>query len=320
MQACATFLQRLFARWDARASNAKWVERSTEVSHSYRLVHRDARTERTIVRLRSGATFGGDELAVCAGPCSVESAEQLDRAARAVAEAGANVLRGGAYKPRTSPYSFRGLGEEALKLLRDCADRHGLGVVTEVLDPRDVELVSRYADMLQIGTRNMHNFALLHEVGRTTMPVLLKRGFAATVQEWLLAAEHIAAEGNEAVVLCERGVRSFDNATRNMLDLAVVPLLRELTHLPVIVDPSHATGDARLVTPMALAAVAAGAHGLLIEVHPHPERALSDGMQSLTCAQFTHLMRRLGPFAQCAGRQLPHRVRTAYCEMTSDAF
>jgi 3-deoxy-7-phosphoheptulonate synthase len=296
------------------------VEPGIDIAQPYRLVHRDARTERTVVKLRSGATFGGDEIAVCAGPCSVESAEQLDRTARAVAEAGANVLRGGAYKPRTSPYSFRGLGEEALKLLRDAADRHGLGVVTEVLDPRDVELVSEYADMLQIGTRNMHNFPLLHEVGQTRMPVMLKRGFSATVNEWLLAAEHIAAEGNHSVVLCERGVRSFDTATRNMLDLAVVPLLSELTHLPVVVDPSHATGNARLVTPMALAAVAAGANGLLIEVHPNPELALSDGAQSLTCGQFSSLMRRLGPFVRCAGRRLPQRIRSAYCEMTSDAF
>jgi 3-deoxy-7-phosphoheptulonate synthase len=296
------------------------VEPSNDVARSYRLVHRDARAECTVVQLRSGATFGGDELAVCAGPCSVESAEQLDRTARAVAEAGANVLRGGAYKPRTSPYTFRGLGQEALKLLRDAADRYGLGVVTEVLDPRDVALVAEYADMLQIGTRNMHNFALLHEVGRARVPVLLKRGFSATVHEWLLAAEHIAAEGSGAIVLCERGVRSFDTATRNMLDLAVVPLLAELTHLPVVVDPSHATGKARLVTPMALAAVAAGAHGLMIEVHPNPEMALSDGAQSLTCAQFASLMRRLGPFVQCAGRRLPQRIRSTYCEITSDAF
>ena len=234
-----------------------------------------------MVRLRSGATFGGDEIAIAAGPCGVESAEQLESAARAVATSGANVLRGGAYKPRTSPYSFQGLGEEALRMLRDAGDRYGLGVVTEVMDTRDVEKVSQYADMLQIGTRNMQNFPLLREVGSTRMPVLLKRGLSATVQEWLLAAEYILLGGNENVVLCERGVRSFDSATRNLLDISVVPLLEEMTHLPVIVDPSHAMGIARLVPPIAVASIAAGAHGLLIEVHPDPANALSDGAQSL---------------------------------------
>ena len=259
------------------------------------------------MHLRSGATFGGEEIAICAGPCGVESSEQLDETARSVADAGANVLRGGAYKPRTSPYSFQGLGEEALKMLRDAGDRYGLGVVTEVLDPRDVELVTKYADMLQIGTRNMQNFPLLREVGATRMPVLLKRGLSATVQEWLLAAEYVLLGGNESVVLCERGVRSFDVATRNLLDISVVPLLEDLTHLPVIVDPSHAMGIARLVPPIAVAAIAAGAHGLLIEVHPDPPNALSDGAQSLDCAQFRELMRRLSPVAEFAGRRLPRR-------------
>ncbi|HYL26320.1 MAG TPA: 3-deoxy-7-phosphoheptulonate synthase, partial [Candidatus Nitrosotalea sp.] len=263
------------------------------------------RTERTVVRLRSGATFGGDEIAICAGPCGVESAAQLDEAARAVAAAGANVLRGGAYKPRTSPYSFQGLGEEALKMLRDSGDRYGLGVVTEVMDPRDVEKVAQYADMLQIGTRNMQNFPLLREVGAARVPALLKRGLSATVQEWLLAAEYIVLGGNEDVVLCERGVRSFDVATRNLLDISVVPLLEEMTHLPVIVDPSHAMGIARLVPPIAVASVAAGAHGLLIEVHPDPPNALSDGAQSLTCQEFERLMRRLGAVAEIVGRSLP---------------
>jgi 3-deoxy-7-phosphoheptulonate synthase len=261
-------------------------------------VRRDARGERTIVRLRSGATFGGDEIAICAGPCGVESREQLETAAAAVAAAGANVLRGGAYKPRTSPYSFQGLGEEGLKMLRDSGDRHGLGVVTEVLDPRDVERVARYADMLQIGARNMQNFPLLREVGALRMPVLLKRGLSATVQEWLLAAEYVMLGGNESVVLCERGVRSFDPATRNLLDIAVVPLLEEMTHLPVIVDPS-----------IAVASIAAGAHGLLIEVHPDPANALSDGAQSLDCDQFAQLMRRLAAVAGFAGRRLPQRVK-----------
>ncbi|MBV8197377.1 MAG: 3-deoxy-7-phosphoheptulonate synthase [Candidatus Eremiobacteraeota bacterium] len=287
---------------------ATMVERGVNVPQSYRLVRRDARPDRTVVRLRSGASFGGDELAICAGPCGVESREQLHRAAQAVAQSGANVLRGGAYKPRTSPYSFQGLGEDALKLLREAADAHGLGVVTEVLDPRDVEKVAGYADMLQIGTRSMQNFPLLREAGASRMPVLLKRGLSATVQEWLLAAEYILLGGNENVVLCERGVRSFDVATRNLLDIAVVPLLEELTHLPVIVDPSHAMGIARLVPPVAIASLAAGAHGLLIEVHPDPPNALSDGAQSLDCAQFDQLMRRLVPVADFVGRRLPRPV------------
>jgi 3-deoxy-7-phosphoheptulonate synthase len=288
---------------------ASGVERRVNVPQSYRLVRRDAREERTVVRLKSGATFGGEEIAICAGPCAVESAEQVEQTARAVAHAGANVLRGGAYKPRTSPYSFQGLGEEALKMLRHAADLHGLGVVTEVLDPRDVEKVAEYADMLQIGTRNMQNFSLLSEVGRTRMPVLLKRGLAATVQEWLLAAEYVLLGGNESVVLCERGVRSFDVATRNLLDIAVVPLLEDLTHLPVIVDPSHAMGVARLVPPIAVASIAAGAHGLLIEVHPDPANALSDGAQSLDCDQFTRLMQMLVRVAELSGRRLPRNGR-----------
>ncbi len=289
------------------------------VPQSYRLVRRDARAERTVVRLRNGATFGGDEIAICAGPCGVESREQLEETARAVAEAGANVLRGGAYKPRTSPYSFQGLGEEGLKLLRYAGDRHGLDVVTEVMDPRDVEKVAQYADMLQIGARNMQNFPLLREVGMMRAPVLLKRGLSATVQEWLLAAEYVLLGGNENVVLCERGVRSFDVATRNLLDIAVVPLLEEMTHLPVVVDPSHAVGIARLVPPIAVASVAAGAHGLLIEVHPDPPNALSDGAQSLNCAQFAQLMLRLVAIAAVAGRRLPRRYRVVSAENASNA-
>jgi len=292
------------------------VERRINVPQSYRLVRRDARAERTVVRLPNGATFGGDEIALCAGPCGVESAEQLERTARAIAGSGANVLRGGAYKPRTSPYSFQGLGEEALRLLRDCADRYGLGVVTEVVDPRGVEQVASYADMLQIGARNMQNFALLREAGAARKPILLKRGLSATVQEWLLAAEYVLLAGNEDVVLCERGVRSFDAATRNVLDIGVVPLLEELTHLPVIVDPSHAIGIARLVPALAVASVAAGAHGLLVEVHPEPSRALSDGAQSLDFDQFDALVRRLGPVAALSGRRLPSRLKIGEREET----
>ncbi|GAC1358047.1 MAG: hypothetical protein NVSMB31_18470 [Vulcanimicrobiaceae bacterium] len=272
---------------------------------TYRLVRRDARLDRTIVHLKNGVAFGGEVLAICAGPCSVESRDQIERTAAAVAKSGANVLRGGAFKPRTSPYAFQGLGEEGLKLLRDAGDRHGLAVVTEVLDVRDVELVARYADMLQIGARNMQNFGLLREAGECRVPVLLKRGISATVDEWLMAAEYILLTGQEHVVLCERGVRSFDSATRNLLDLTVIPLLAELTHLPVLVDPSHGTGIARLVTPMALAGVTAGADGLLVEVHPDPASAVSDGPQSLTFAQFESLMAELPAVAAAAGRRLP---------------
>ncbi len=277
----------------------------TSPSGSYALVHRDARPLGTVVRLASGATFGGDVLAICAGPCSVESRDQIEATAKAVAYSGANVLRGGAFKPRTSPYTFQGLGADGLRLLRDAADRNGLGVVTEVLDPRDVELVAAHADMLQIGARSMQNFSLLREVGEAGKPVLLKRGLSATVDEWLMAAEYLLLAGNDQVVLCERGVRSFDAATRNLLDLAVVPLLHQLTHLPVVVDPSHGTGIARLVEPMAFAAVAAGADGLLVEVHPDPAVAVSDGQQSLGFEEFALLMRHLPVVARAVGRNLP---------------
>jgi 3-deoxy-7-phosphoheptulonate synthase len=274
-------------------------------SKERRLAARDARPERTIVRLPNGASFGGDLLALCAGPCSVESEAQIEAVAAAVARAGANVLRGGAFKPRTSPYAFQGLGLDGLALLRQAGDRHRLSVVTEVLDPRDVEKVAEHADMLQIGARNMQNFPLLREAGLSGKPILLKRGFAATVDEWLMAAEYVLVERNPQVVLCERGVRSFDPATRNLLDLSVVPLLAERTHLPVIVDPSHGTGLARLVEPMSLAAVAAGADGLLVEVHPDPADAASDGPQSLTLEQFASLASRLGEVAAAMNRRLP---------------
>ena len=270
-----------------------------------KLTQREAHPERTVVRLATGAAFGGDVLAICAGPCSVESAEQIEATAAAVARAGANVLRGGAFKPRTSPYAFQGLGLHGLELMRVAATRHGLAVVTEVLDPRDVEAVSAYADMLQIGARNMQNFALLREAGLSPKPVLLKRGLAATVDEWLMAAEYLLLAGNTQVVLCERGVRSFDSNTRNLLDLSVVPLLATMTHLPVIVDPSHGTGIARLVEPMSLAGVAAGADGLLVEVHPDPASAVSDGRQSLTFEQFASLVGKLAEVAAAVGRRLP---------------
>jgi 3-deoxy-7-phosphoheptulonate synthase len=281
------------------------VDHLTALPHAYKLARRDARASRTVVRLANGASFGGQEVAVCAGPCSVESREQLEATAKAVAAHGANVLRGGAFKPRTSPYAFQGLGADALKMLREAADRYGMAVVTEVLDPRDVELVAAHADMLQIGARNMQNFSLLREAGESRKPVLLKRGMSATIEEWLMAAEYLLVAGNSDVVLCERGVRSFDSATRNLLDIAAVPLLQGLTHLPIIVDPSHGTGVARLVSPMALAGVAAGADGLLVEVHPDPAKAASDGPQSLTFAQFEALMGQVHIVAQALGRRIP---------------
>ncbi|MEO6991479.1 MAG: 3-deoxy-7-phosphoheptulonate synthase [Candidatus Baltobacteraceae bacterium] len=272
---------------------------------SYKLVSREGRSGRSTVRLANGARFGERTLAIAAGPCSVESREQIDRTAAAVARAGANLLRGGAFKPRTSPYAFQGLGEEGLRLLRDAADEHGLAVVTEVLDVRDLDLVARYADMLQIGARNMQNFALLQAVGERRVPVLLKRGIAATIDEWLMAAEYIVVAGNHDVVLCERGIRSFDPQTRNVLDLGAVPLLRELTHLPVMVDPSHGTGVRALVASMSLAAVAAGADGLLIEVHPDPDVAYSDGPQSLAPDDFAALMERVRAVARATDRECP---------------
>ena len=281
------------------------MDHLTALPHAYKLARRDARASRTVVRLANGASFGGQEVAVCAGPCSVESREQIEATAKAVAAHGANVLRGGAFKPRTSPYAFQGLGAEALKMLREAADRYRMAVVTEVLDPRDVELVAAHADMLQIGARNMQNFSLLREAGESRKPVLLKRGMSATIEEWLMAAEYLLVAGNSDVVLCERGVRSFDSATRNLLDIAAVPLLQGLTHLPIVVDPSHGTGVARLVSPMALAGVAAGADGLLVEVHPDPSKAASDGPQSLTFGQFEALMGQVQIVAQALGRRVP---------------
>jgi 3-deoxy-7-phosphoheptulonate synthase len=281
------------------------VESVVPISRSYKLVSREARPQRSVVRVRDGISFGGKTLAICAGPCSVESREQLETTAAAVSRAGANILRGGAFKPRTSPYAFQGLGEDGLKFLRDAADRTGLAVVTEVLDPRDVELVSRYADILQIGARNMQNFSLLREVGGARRPVLLKRGIAATIDEWLMAAEYVFVAGNHDVVLCERGIRSYDQQTRNLLDLSAVPVVQGLTHLPVIVDPSHGTGVRALVSPMSLAAVAGGADGLIVEVHPNPAAAFSDGPQSLTLPSFAELMERLAPVAAAVGRALP---------------
>ncbi len=281
------------------------VESVTPVTKPYKLASREFSVDRSEVRVGGGgAVFGGRAISIIAGPCSVENETMLHDAAVAVREAGAVMLRGGAFKPRTSPYSFQGLGREALRLLVDIRTKVGLPVVTEVMDPRQIDLVAEHADMLQIGARNMQNFSLLAEVGRVQRPVLLKRGLSATIEELLMAAEYIMANGNRDVVLCERGIRTFERATRNTLDVAAVPVLKRETHLPVIVDPSHAGGVAELVAPLAFAAIAAGADGLIVEVHPNPECALSDGDQSLTPQSFAEMMRRLAPFAAAAGRTI----------------
>jgi 3-deoxy-7-phosphoheptulonate synthase len=270
--------------------------------------------ERSVVRVGSAAlggsvgsvALGGSDVVVMAGPCSVESQEGLFAVARRVKAAGASILRGGAFKPRTSPYSFQGLGREGLELLRAASSETGLAVVTEVMDTRHVDLVAQYADVLQVGARNVQNFDLLREVGMSGKPVLLKRGMMTTIEEYLLCAEYILSQGNDQVVLCERGIRTFDTVTRNTLDVCAVPVLHRLSHLPVIVDPSHGTGDWRYVIPMARAAVAAGADGLMVEVHPKPAEAFSDGAQSLTPERFDQLMREVAPLAAAVGRRLDH--------------
>jgi 3-deoxy-7-phosphoheptulonate synthase len=256
------------------------------------------------VRVSDAVTIGGTAIAVIAGPCSVESAEMIVSIANRVKSMGAVMLRGGAFKPRTSPYSFNGLGPCALEFLANARSESALPIVTEVMDTRQVELVARTADMLQVGARNMQNFSLLEEVGRCGRPVLLKRGLSATITDLLLAAEHVMAAGNSSVVLCERGIRTFETSTRSTLDVSAIPVLKEETHLPVIVDPSHAGGRARLVLPLALASIAAGADGIMVEVHPDPGAALSDGDQSLTMEMFEELMRAAGPVAAAVGRTL----------------
>lgn len=272
---------------------APGVQEVIQITHPFKLVSLQLRPHRTVVDV-SGVKIGDGSLVVMAGPCSVESREQLRETALAVKAAGAQMLRGGAYKPRTSPYDFQGLGVEALRLLREAGDETGLPIVTEVMSEADVEVVAEYADMLQVGARNMQNFSLLRKLARFELPILLKRGPSATIKEWLLAAEYLLAGGNANVVLCERGIKTFETATRNTLDLSAIALAKELSHLPVLADPSHGTGLRSLVPPMSKAAVAAGADGLIIEVHPCPERALSDGPQSLDLPGFAELMRELG--------------------------
>jgi len=286
--------------WDAVR---KWsgVQSVTRIAAPFKLVSRTFRPSDTIISVGRCA-IGSEQLALMAGPCSVEGEEQAFTIAKAVAKAGATVMRGGAYKPRTSPYSFQGLGEEGLKILRRAADANGLAVVSEVMDSQQVTLVARYADILQVGARNMQNYSLLREVGHAQKPVLLKRGLASTIEEWLLSAEHIVSQGNAQVILCERGIRTFETYTRNTLDLNAVPVLKEISHLPVIADPSHGIGISRHVPAMALASVAAGADGIMLEMHPNPREALSDGAQSLTPGQLQALMPRLRAVAAAIGR------------------
>jgi 3-deoxy-7-phosphoheptulonate synthase len=279
------------------------VERTVPILRPFKLTSRDFHPHDSVVRL-NGVSIGGQQLVMMAGPCSVESREQLLETAHIVKEAGAQVLRGGAFKPRTSPYSFQGLGEEGLRLLAEAREATGLLVVTEVMDPSLVPLVTTYADILQIGARNMQNYALLHAVGEAQRPVLLKRGMMSTMEEMLMAAEYILSHGNNRVILCERGIRTFETYTRNTLDINAVPMLKQLSHLPVIADPSHGTGKWELVAPISRAAVAAGADGLIIEVHPHPEQALSDGAQSLKPGRFMDLVESLRPVAEAVGRTL----------------
>lgn len=287
------------------------VEQTLRVTKPYKLASREFNPIPTIVRVRD-VEIGGHDVVVIAGPCSVESADTLLRTALAVRESGARLLRGGAYKPRTSPYAFRGLGEHGLELLARAREETGLGIVTEVMTPSDVTLVGQYTDVFQIGARNMQNYLLLEEVGRTNKPVMIKRGLSATIEEWLLAAEYVMAQGNRQVILCERGIRTFETATRNTFDLNAVAYAKRVSHLPVIADPSHATGKWQLVTPLALAATACGADGLIIEAHPDPDRALSDGAQSLTLENFARLMEQVGAVATAIGRGVaPSLAETA---------
>ncbi|AGB19268.1 3-deoxy-7-phosphoheptulonate synthase [Thermoanaerobacterium thermosaccharolyticum] len=277
------------------------VEKVIPIVESYKLASRTFNPVSTIVDV-NGVSIGGKNIVIMAGPCAVESKEQLFESAEAVKKFGAKFLRGGAYKPRTSPYSFQGLEKEGLEMLYEAKKYTGLKIVTEVMDIHSIEIVSKYADVLQIGARNMQNFSLLKEIGRSNMPVLLKRGIAATIEEWLNAAEYILSEDNKNVILCERGIRTFEQYTRNTLDLSAVPVIKKLSHLPIIVDPSHGTGKSFLVSPMAKAAIAAGADGLIIEVHPDPKNALSDGAQSLTPKEFEALTKEISKVANAVGR------------------
>jgi len=283
--------------------NLPGVADAIRVSKPYKLITLDIRPEKTIVRV-GDATIGGEELAIIAGPCAVESHAQAFAVAEAVRRSGARFFRGGAYKPRTSPYAFQGLGEEGLKILGDVREAFGLKIVTEALDEAGVDLVERYGDMIQLGARNMQNFSLLRRAGRSRLPILLKRGLSATLDEWLLAAEYIMSEGNYQIVLCERGIRTFAQHTRNTLDLAAIPAVRRISHLPVIVDPSHGTGKQSLIGAVSRAAIAVGADGLLVEVHHEPDKALSDGMQSILPEEFGELVEEVRQIAAVLGREV----------------
>jgi 3-deoxy-7-phosphoheptulonate synthase len=279
------------------------VENVVPILKPFKLVGRQLKQENTVIDV-SGVLIGGDEIQIMAGPCSVESREQVLEIAATIKEGGAKILRGGAFKPRTSPYSFQGLEEKGLEMLAEARERTGLKIVTEVMDPHTVELVARYADILQVGARNMQNFALLKTLGKINKPILLKRGMMSTIEEFLMSAEYILSEGNYNVILCERGIRTFETATRSTLDLNSIPLIKKLTHLPIIVDPSHATGRWDLVLPMSKASIAAGADGLMIEVHPHPEEAFSDGFQSLLPERYLSLMREIRPLVSAMNRTI----------------
>jgi 3-deoxy-7-phosphoheptulonate synthase len=281
------------------------VESVHRVTRPYKLASRDFHPADSIIDVGFGVAIGGPQLTIMAGPCSIETEDHIFDSARAVKAAGANILRGGAFKPRTSPYAFRGLGEDGLRFLHAAGREYGLPVITELMSVRDIDAVCEYADIIQIGARNMQNFMLLDEVGRVQKPVMLKRGLSGQIEEWLLAAEYIMAQGNPNVILCERGIRTFETAYRNTFDVNAIPVARELTHLPIIADPSHGTGRASLVAPVALAAVAAGADGLMIEVHNNPDHALSDGAQSLTYDRFASMMRTVGAVAAAVERTLP---------------
>ena len=279
------------------------VQEVVRITEPYKLASRTFKPENTVVTI-GDVRVGGDEVIVMAGPCSAETEEQVEAAAASVSAAGAKIFRGGAFKPRSSPYSFQGLGEEGLRMLRASADRHNMKLVSEVMDISQLDLIEKYAHILQVGARNMQNFTLLRELGHTRTPILLKRGISATIEEWLLSAEYILAGGNMSVMLCERGIRTFESYTRNTLDISAIPVVKQLSHLPVLVDPSHGTGRRDKVTPMARAAVAAGADGLLIEVHADPDHALSDGAQSLFPSQFDRLMAELRIIAPAIGRSI----------------
>jgi 3-deoxy-7-phosphoheptulonate synthase len=280
------------------------VERVLPILKPYKLASKDFKSEKTTINIDGKVTIGGETLVVIAGPCSVESEEQILSIAKVIKEAGAHILRGGAFKPRTSPYDFQGLGEEGLKYLALASKETGLPIVTEVMDPREVELVYNYASIIQIGARNMQNYSLLKEIGNCRKPILLKRGMSATLKDLLMAAEYILSSGNSQVILCERGIRTFEEATRNTLDISAIPVINDLSHLPIIVDPSHACGRWKWVTPLSKAAVAVGCDGLLIEVHPNPEEAYSDGEQSLTPKNFNQLMEEIKPLAKLLGRRI----------------